>query len=101
MSVSLIYGVNLDKPQIKEHPTLVLVHRKHLSTIRQDNFFETFHCLNENSTNLHGTCSALLNLLRELTYRIPIGLVERQLSYNIEKFSVSTITTCLLSGKST
>ena len=31
MSFSLIYRVNLDKPHIKEHPTLVLVHRKHFT----------------------------------------------------------------------
>ena len=39
---------------------------------------------------------ASLNWLFERAYRIALGLIEKQIGYDLEKFGVSTITTCLL-----
>ena len=37
-----------------------------------------------------------MNWLFKLAYRIALGLIEKQIGYDLEKFGVSTITTCLL-----
>ena len=40
-----------------------------------------------------------MNWLLKLAYQISFGFVEGQLSYDLEKFGVSTITKCLLLSK--
>ena len=51
--------------------------------------------LGDNSTNLFETSRASLNWLLKLADQIQFGLIERQISYDLEKFGMS-ITTCLL-----
>ena len=41
------------------------------------------------------SCSASFKWLLKLAYRISFGLIERQLGYDLEKFDLSPITTCL------
>ena len=37
-----------------------------------------------------------MNWLFKLAYQIALGLIEKQIGYDLEKFGVSTITTCIL-----
>ena len=52
--------------------------------------------LSDNSTNLFETYRASLNRLFKLAYQIALGLIEKQIGYDLEKFGLSTITTCIL-----
>ena len=80
-------------------PYYLLLNRRHVSTGRT--FFGNFPLsyLGDKSTNLFETSSASLNWLLKQAFQIPFGLIERQLSYDLEKFGVSTITCLLLSRK--
>ena len=66
-------------------PTQANIERGPPSVTTQQIFFET--------------CSASLNRLLKLAHQISFGFIERQLSYDLENFSLSTITCLLLSRK--
>ena len=58
--------------------------------------FRRHNSVTTQPTNLFETYRASFNWLFKLAYRNALGLIEKQIGYDLEKFGMSTITTCLL-----